>query len=84
MRDSEMPDEPGAFSKHHNAAKTAISHIQLLLKLAEWAELPEAQGDSETAQNRELAEAIREAGRDIHKAESRQERWEIEGEEDEI
>lgn len=84
MRDSKMPDEPGEFSKHHNAAKTAISHIQLLLKLAEWAELPEAEGDTGNAHNTELAQAIREARRDVQKQNSRQEHWEIEGEEDEI
>lgn len=82
MRDSTMPDEPGEFSKHHNAAKTAISHIQLLLKLAQWAELPEAQGSSDTAHNRELAQVIREASRDVQNNNSRQEHWEIEGEDE--
>jgi len=34
------------FSDAHKAAKVAISHIELLIKLAKWADLPDAtQGD---------------------------------------
>lgn len=29
------------FSDHHKAAKVAISHIELLIKLARWADLPD-------------------------------------------
>lgn len=29
------------FKDHHNACKVAISHIDLLLKLARWADLPD-------------------------------------------
>lgn len=31
--------EPKAFSDHHGACKAAIAHINLLIKLAEWAEM---------------------------------------------
>lgn len=38
-------DQPGTESKefaaHHSAAKAAIAHIHLLIKLAQWAELPD-------------------------------------------
>lgn len=30
------------FSDHHKAAKVAIAHIELLIKLARWADLPDA------------------------------------------
>lgn len=35
------------FSNHHKAAKVAISHIELLIKLARWADLPD--GDARDA-----------------------------------
>ncbi len=38
------------FSAHHTACKAAISHLELLLKLAQWAHLPEVGGGDE-AQN---------------------------------
>ncbi len=31
-----------AFIDHHSACKVAIAHIELLLKLARWADLPDA------------------------------------------
>ena len=30
-----------AFTDHHKSAKIAISHIELLIKLAKWADLPD-------------------------------------------
>lgn len=30
------------FESHHKAAKIAISHIELLIKLAKWADLPDS------------------------------------------
>ncbi|NBX65896.1 MAG: hypothetical protein EBQ96_02760 [Proteobacteria bacterium] len=33
------------FSAHHSACKTAIAHIELLLKLAAWAKLPDDDTD---------------------------------------
>lgn len=41
---SEAPQEINGhkdFAGHHSACKVAISHIELLLKLAKWAEVPE-------------------------------------------
>ncbi len=34
------------FSAHHSACKTAIAHIELLLKLAAWAQLPRKDEDA--------------------------------------
>ncbi|MCK5385232.1 MAG: hypothetical protein KAJ29_06600 [Alphaproteobacteria bacterium] len=40
---SNMPatEEPSKFKARHDASKVAVSHIQLLMKLAQWADLPE-------------------------------------------
>ena len=38
---TEIPDTAKGFSDHHNACKVAIAHIDLLLKLAKWAHLPD-------------------------------------------
>lgn len=42
------PDEKECknFSNHHTAAKAAISHIELLVKLAKWADLPDEKDGS--------------------------------------
>ncbi len=37
-----VPKEAHEFIKHHNAGKAAIAHIELLLKFARWADLPDA------------------------------------------
>lgn len=39
--DQMTPDNAKDFSAHHGACKTAIAHIELLLKLAKWADLPQ-------------------------------------------
>lgn len=36
------PSDAKDFSEAHKAAKVAISHIELLIKLAKWADLPDA------------------------------------------
>lgn len=36
-----VSDDESEFRNHHNACKVAISHIDLLLKLARWADLPD-------------------------------------------
>ncbi len=40
-----VPDGVKEFSAHHSACKVAIAHVELLLKLARWADLPDAQAD---------------------------------------
>lgn len=39
------PEDAKEFAAHHAACKTAIAHIELLLKLATWARLPSDSGD---------------------------------------
>ena len=36
----DAPDEAKEFTAHHNACKVAIAHIELLIKLARWADIP--------------------------------------------
>lgn len=36
-----VPEEPAAFKSYHEAFKAAIAHIELLTKLAAWADLPD-------------------------------------------
>ena len=40
--DQEIKDTAKDFVTHHTACKVAIAHIELLLKLARWADLPDA------------------------------------------
>lgn len=35
--DREIGEEPKQFSEHHSAGKVALAHIDLILKLAKWA-----------------------------------------------
>ena len=39
-----------AFKAHHDACKVAIAHIELLIKLARWADLPAPELENEKAQ----------------------------------
>jgi hypothetical protein len=43
-------DKAKEFSEHHGACKTAIAHIELLLKLARWAELPDVKAGTSNEQ----------------------------------
>ncbi|MCB9988647.1 MAG: hypothetical protein H6868_04835 [Rhodospirillales bacterium] len=40
-RQPEEKEDPKDFKAHHDACKVAIAHIELLIKLAKWAEVPE-------------------------------------------
>lgn len=57
------------FSKHHTAAKVAISHIELLFKLAGFAEIPNDEGEG-----MELAILLQQASAelDIYKESTRE------------
>lgn len=55
-------DVPKAFSEHHGACKVAVAHIELLLKLARWADLPESAGGNEKAM---LAAMMAEAEKEL-------------------
>lgn len=54
---SEIPEDAKGFSAHHTACKVAIAHIELLLKLAKWAQLP----DKDLDKNKNLVKALSEA-----------------------
>ena len=41
----DAPFEAKEFSAHHGACKVAIAHIELLIKLAKWADLPDVQAE---------------------------------------
>ncbi len=41
---------PKDFSAHHSACKVAIAHIELLIKLARWADLPDAKAEDHNNQ----------------------------------
>ena len=38
--EAEISEGPKEFTAHHTACKVAIAHIDLLIKLARWADLP--------------------------------------------
>lgn len=44
------PEEAKEFSAHHNACKVAIAHIELLIKLARWADLPNPEDEDQNQQ----------------------------------
>lgn len=54
-------DDAKEFSAHHTACKVAIAHIELLLKLAKWAELP----GKDTEKNKTLVKALSDAEKDL-------------------
>lgn len=59
-----VSDEEKEFKDHHNACKVAISHIDLLLKLARWADLPDDDLADKNNQ-RVLVAAIEEAENEL-------------------
>tara|TARA_R110002124_G_scaffold287365_1_gene474115 strand:- start:47065 stop:47373 length:309 start_codon:yes stop_codon:yes gene_type:complete len=54
------PEDAKSFTAHHNACKVAIAHIELLLKLAKWADLLTGCNQNET-DDRLLADIIAQA-----------------------
>ncbi|MCB9996606.1 MAG: hypothetical protein H6869_09240 [Rhodospirillales bacterium] len=49
---SQQPPSEDAklFTAHHNACKVAIAHIELLIKLARWADLPDVDAENHNQQ----------------------------------
>lgn len=64
--DQEVPEDAKGFSAHHGACKVAIAHVELLLKLAKWAELPEDKTRDQSAQS-DLAIMMRDAELELMK-----------------
>lgn len=69
--EQEVPDDAKGFSAHHSAAKVAIAHIELLLKLAQWAQLPGQDFDDED-KAQELAAMLTQAAAEVDAYKSRQ------------
>lgn len=78
----DVPDDAKGFSAHHSAAKVAIAHIELLLKLARWADLPQAKSSQHAAQEAMLATLLRDAELVLQQHAARQDVWGEEGEEE--
>lgn len=53
------------FAAHHGACKAAIAHIELLIKLARWADLPDTNGHKD--EDMELALLIASAESELDK-----------------
>lgn len=49
--DSHQPDssDPKKFAAHHSACKVAIAHVELLLKLARWADIDDSEPTDDLA-----------------------------------
>jgi hypothetical protein len=60
--EKEISTDTKKFSDHHTACKVAIAHVNLLLKLAQWADLEE-----EIRQDATLSAALARAGEDFRK-----------------
>jgi len=43
-------DKAAEFKAHHDACKVALAHIELLIKLAHWAQLPDPAEEAEDQQ----------------------------------
>ena len=63
----ESEDAKG-FSAHHSACKAAIAHIELLTKLAKWADLPDQNGHKE--EDQALADILKDAEKELKKLQS--------------
>lgn len=59
--DQDTPETAKEFSAHHGACKAAIAHIELLIKLAQWADLT-----GEKTQQDNLAEIIARAEKELN------------------
>jgi hypothetical protein len=59
-------EEARDFYAHHNACKVAISHIELLIKLARWADLPD-EGAEDHNQQIILAEMMASAEEELQR-----------------
>lgn len=55
-----------AFKAHHDACKVAIAHIELLIKLARWADLPDPKVEDEV-QQKMLAQVIDSANAELER-----------------
>jgi hypothetical protein len=54
-------DDPKGFAAHHSAGKVAIAHIELLLKLARFVDLPTEAAKAQNLQEAMMAAVLRDA-----------------------
>jgi len=52
---AEVPEDAKGFSAHHSACKSALSHVELLTKLARWAETEEDEQTPTLSEDDEIA-----------------------------
>jgi hypothetical protein len=72
----DSPDEAKAFSAHHSACKVAIAHIELLIKLARWADIREDdEGTNSVLKNHQvvLSAMLNEAQEELQSYKDKQE-----------
>lgn len=63
-QDKPKEDDSKEFAAQHKAAKAAIAHVELLLKLAKWADLPDPHAENHNQQI-VLAAMIQEAEEEL-------------------
>lgn len=72
--EQDIPEDAKGFSAYHGAAKVAIAHVELLMKMAKWTDIPEEkQGDV-------FSEMLLRAEEEVKGYQYRQDIWEQEGE----
>lgn len=64
MTATDIPEDAKGFSAHHSAARAAIAHIELLIKLARWADLADETAEGQD-QSTGLARIIARASAEI-------------------
>lgn len=58
--ENDVPHDSKGFAAHHSACKVAIAHVELLLKLARWADIGESEpSDDLTAMLSQAEEEVR-------------------------
>ena len=57
--------EAKEFSAHHSACKVAIAHIELLIKLARWADLPDQEQSVQSNDQVIMAAMVEEAQKEL-------------------
>lgn len=67
--EKDLSDEKsGTFKEHHAACKVAIAHVELLTKLARWADVPEeAAPQQEEISQADLAAMVRKAQKEVER-----------------
>ena len=74
--EQDIPDDAKGFSAYHSAAKVAIAHVELLMKMAKWTETSENKKDDN------FTEMISRAEQEVNGYRYRQDVWEQGGEGD--